>query len=186
MAECSLVLSHQHLRTCVDSLLPLFKITSLKKNQFEALYWFVSGREVYVSLPTGSGKSVIFHLIPLVHTWMFHNNPNSTRFKKDAVIVIICPLLTLMQDQVNILTDCGLKAVYIGGDQSEETLKAIENGLFMYVFLSPESALSNERWRNMLSSKVYKDKLVGIVVDEVHYMTEWGLSSSNDKRNVFR
>ena len=86
MAECSLVLSHQHLRTCVDSLLPLFKITSLKKNQFEALYWFVSGREVYVSLPTGSGKSVIFHLIPLVHTWIFHNNPNSTRLKKDAVI----------------------------------------------------------------------------------------------------
>ena len=91
-----------------------------------------------------------------------------------------------MQDQVNILTDCGLKALYIGGDQSEETLKAIENGLFMYVFLSPESALSNERWRNMLSSKVYKAKLVGIVVDEVHCMTEWGLSSSNDKRNVFR
>ena len=39
-----------------------------------------------------------------------------------------------MQDQVNILTDCGLKAVYIGGDQSEETLKAIENGLFTYFF----------------------------------------------------
>ena len=54
-------------------------------------------RDVYVSLPTGSGKSVIFHLIfhliPLVHTWMFHNNPNPTRFKGDFIILIICPLL---------------------------------------------------------------------------------------------
>ena len=91
-----------------------------------------------------------------------------------------------MQDQVKLLTDCGLKAVYIGGEQSEETFQAIENGLFTYVFLSPESALSNERWRNMLSSKVYKDKLVGFVVDEVHCITEWGISSTNDKKHVFR
>ena len=36
----------------------------------------------------------------------------------------------------------------------------------------------------MLSSKVYKDKLVGFI--EVHCMTEWGISSANDKKHVFR
>ena len=91
-----------------------------------------------------------------------------------------------MQDQVKILTSYGLKASYIGVDQNVETLKEIEQGLYTYIFLSPESALSNERWRNMLSSKVYQDRLVGLVVDEVHCMTDWGISSSNDKRNVFR
>ncbi|CAB3998626.1 mediator of RNA polymerase II transcription subunit 34-like [Paramuricea clavata] len=186
MAECNEI-TREQLHKCVDSLLPSFGIKYLKEKQFEALYSFISGREVYVSLPTGSGKSVIFHLIPLVHEWMFEQNRGiSKRFKQDAIIVIICPLLALMQDQVKILTNCGLKAAYIGGDQSESTLKDIELGLYTYIFLSPESALSNERWRNMLSSKIYQDKLVGIVIDEVHCMTEWGISSSSDKRNVFR
>ena len=185
MAEKTVAVSRERIRTCLDSLLPLFKIKSLTENQFESIYSFICGREVYISLPTGSRKSVIFHLIPLVHTWMFHNS-NSTQFKEDSIILIICPLLILMQDQVKLLTDCELKAVYIGREQSEETFQAIENGLFTYVFLSPESALSNERWRNMLSSKVYKDKLVGFIVDEVHCMTEWGISSANDKKHVFR
>jgi ATP-dependent DNA helicase RecQ len=81
-----------------------------------------------------------------------------------------------MQDQVKILTSYGLKASYIGVDQNVETLKEIEQGLYTYIFLSPESALSNERWRNRLSSKVYQDRLVGLVVDEVHCMTDWGIS----------
>ena len=37
----------------------------------------------------------------------------------------------------------------------------------------------------MLSSKVYKDKLVGFIVDEVHCMTEWGISFANNKKHVF-
>ena len=103
MAEKTVAVSRERIRTCLDSLLPLFKIKSLTENQFESIYSFICGREVYISLPTGSGKSVIFHLIPLVHTWMFHNS-NSTQFKEDSIILIICPLLTLMQDQVKLLT----------------------------------------------------------------------------------
>ena len=183
MAEKTVAVSRERIRTCLDSLLPLFKIKSLTENQFESICSFICGREVYISLPTGSRKSVIFHLIPLVHTWMFHNS-NSMQFKEDSIILIICPLLSLMQDQVK-FSDCGLKAVYIGGEQSEETFQPIENGLFTYVFISPESALSNERWRNMLSSKVHEDKLVGFIVDEVHCMTEWGISSANNKKHVF-
>ena len=159
MAEKTVAVSRERIRTCLDSLLPLFKIKSLTENQFESIYSFICGREVYISLPTGSGKSVMFH------------NSNSTQFKEDSIILIICPLLTLMQDQVKLLTDCGLKAVYIGGEQSEETFQAIENGLFTYVFLSPESALSNERWRNMLSSKVYKDKLLLLLLLKLYFNT---------------
>ena len=77
----------EQLHACVEALLPLFNIPYIKENQFEALYWFISGREVYVSLPTGVGKSLIFHLIPLVHSWMLYNHERSTsiRFKKDAI-----------------------------------------------------------------------------------------------------
>ena len=185
MAENIAVVSRQRLHFCLNSLLPLFKITSFTDNQFESVYSFICGRDVYESLPTGSGKSMIFYLIPLVHTWMFHNQ-NPTQFKGDSIIPIICPLLTLMQDQVKFLTDYGLKAAYVGREQSDDTLQAIENGLFTYVFLSPESALANERWRNMLSSEVYKNKLAGVIVDKVHCTTEWGISSAKDKKHAFQ
>ena len=60
MAEKTVAVSRERIRTCLDSLLPLFKIKSLTENQFESIYSFICGREVYISLPTGSGKSVIF------------------------------------------------------------------------------------------------------------------------------
>ena len=132
--------SRECIPTCLDSVLPLFKINLLTESQFESIYSFICGREVYISLPTGSGKSMIFHLIPLVHTCMFHNS-NSTQFKEDSIILIICPLLTLMQDQVKLLTYCGLKVVYIGGEQSKETFQAIENGLYLHTFFFLQNLL---------------------------------------------
>ena len=38
----------------------------LKEKQFEAIYEFCSGSDVFVSLPTGFGKSIIYAILPLV------------------------------------------------------------------------------------------------------------------------
>ena len=53
-------------------------------------------------------------------------------------------------------------------------------------FMSPESSLDNERWRSMLTSTAYLSSLVGVAVDEVHCVTQWGLSNSNRERTAFR
>ena len=39
---------------------------SLKEKQFEAIYKFCCGNDVFVSLPTGFGKSIIYAILPLV------------------------------------------------------------------------------------------------------------------------
>jgi ATP-dependent DNA helicase RecQ len=88
-----------------------------------------------------------------------------------------------MKDQVNRLNNIGFKAAYVGCEEAE---KGIDNGDFMYVFISPESILSNERWRCMLEKKSYQERLVGIVVDEAHCIVEWGTSSNNKKKTIFR
>ena len=62
--------SLESFRLCVQSICPKFNVSSLKESQFQALYSFICGEEVFVNLPTGSGKSLIFQLAPLVHTWM--------------------------------------------------------------------------------------------------------------------
>ena len=41
-----------------------------------------------------------------------------------------------------------------------------------FVYLSPESELTTERWRNTLESEIYLESLIGVVVDEVHCVTE--------------
>lgn len=52
-------------------------------------------------------------------------------------------------------------------------------------YISPESTLATERWQNMLDSYIYQERLIGVVVDEVHCVTEWGTSRNNKKRSAF-
>lgn len=162
-----------------------FNISMLHDRQLEALYSFVNGEDVFVNLPTGYGKSVIFQMAPLVHVWM-NENVSPNWWKKDAIILIVSPLLALMQDQVKKLTSLGLKAAYVGAEQQPEVLQDVEEGKFMFVFVSPESTLATERWRNALESDTYQTNLIGVAVDEVHCVTEWGTTGSNKNRTAFR
>ena len=98
---------------------------------------------------------------------------------------MICPLVALMKDQVKQLQDKGISASYVASDQDEETHRKIE-GCYNLVFMSPESSLDNKRWQSMLSSTVYSSSLVSVAVNEVHCVTQWGLSNSNQERTAFR
>ena len=158
----------------------MFNVSSLKESQFQALYSFICGEEVFVNLPTGSGKSLIFQMAPLVHMRM-HENVSAIHWKKNPVIIIISPLLALMQDQVKKLSSLGFKAAFVCPEQDPKILQDIKQGTFTFVYLSPESALTTERWRNTHESEIYQESLIGVTVDEVHWVTEWGTSSNNNR-----
>lgn len=174
-------------KRCLTEICPRFNVQSLKTSQLNALYNFMEGRDVFVNMPTGSGKSLVFQMAPLVEMW-FSCNVSSSLWKNDAIIIVIAPLVALMQDQINRLNSLGLKAVYVSSEQDEEVMKAIENGEFTYVFMSPESSVSINRWRSMFEKKPYQERLIGVAVDEVHCVTQWGLSNSsnNQKKTAFR
>ena len=53
---------------CVRTISTVFVISDLTDHQRQALYCLISGGGVFVNLPTGYGKSLIFHMAPLVHT----------------------------------------------------------------------------------------------------------------------
>ena len=106
-------------------------------------------------------------------------------WKTRAILIVICPLVAFMQDQVSRLQSLGINVAYITSDQTESVLK-IENGEYNLVFMSPESTLDNERWRSMIVSPLYSKSLMGIAVDEVHCVTQWGQSNSNRERMAFR
>lgn len=69
--------------------------SQLKPQQLEAMMAFISGKDVFVVLPTGFGKSLIYASLPLAFDVL--------RASNDSVVVVITPLTAIMKDQVILL-----------------------------------------------------------------------------------
>ena len=70
----------------------------LKPKQLEVVSEFMSGKDVFVCLPTGNGKSLCFALLPLVFdNTRDHCKPQQT----SSFIVVISSLIALMKDHVD-------------------------------------------------------------------------------------
>ena len=97
---------------------------------------------------------------------------SAIQWKSNPVNIIITSLLALMHYQVKKLSFLGFKAAFVGPEQDPNILQDIERGNFLSVYLSPESELTTERWRNTLESEIYQESLIGVAVDEVHCVIE--------------
>ena len=124
-----------------------------------------------MSLPTGSGKSLCYGILPLVYDGL-KNNLGITDGKR-SIVIVISPLLSLMQDQVQKFCQMGLQAAYVGHDTKSETRDRIIAGFYQLVFISPEDCLREGVYRNMISSEVYQQQLCCIAVDEAHCVEKW-------------
>ena len=109
----------------------------LRPKQQQVVRHFLLGCDVFVSLPTGSGKSLCYCVLPKVFDYLRSSSAGS-------IVVVISPLIALMQDQVRAMTERGVKAVYAGGvdDKLEADVCA---GDYQLVYFSPESILTENR-----------------------------------------
>ena len=87
--------------------------------------------------------------------------------------MIVSPLISLMKDQVRAMTQRGMRAVYVGDCSEEQRDMKVCRGNYQLVYMSPEALLTDERWRDMLISPVYRQHLVALVVDEAHCVKKW-------------
>jgi len=121
-------------------------------------------RDVFVTSPTGSGKSAMFQ-IPAIYLAEKYN----------LLTVIISPLIGLMNDQVNGLDLRGYKySRTVNSNISpiikEKIYEEIANGECHILYLSPESMLSKGDFLEAIG-----DRNIGLfVVDEAHIVTTWG------------
>ena len=65
MSLHNMSLTGDGLSEVLQSILPVFDINSLRSEQEMALYAFLTVKDVFVNLPTGSEKSIIYQLTPL-------------------------------------------------------------------------------------------------------------------------
>ena len=150
--------------------IPRFGLIELKNEQKKALFYLLSGKDVFVNHPTGFGKSLIYQLSPLVAEELSRRHYGNNR---SGIVLVISPLVSLIKDQVKGLQQRGIKASFIGAGQEEANFKEIVNGEMNIVYSSPEAMLANDRWREMICSQVYQKNVVAVAVDEAHCITHW-------------
>ena len=79
--------------------------SELRDYQRKTIEAYLSGRDVFVSTPTGAGKSLTFELAPYTFDRLFGEDC-------DAILLVIVPLISLMKDQVSDLNSRGIRASY--------------------------------------------------------------------------
>lgn len=122
-------------------------------------------RDVFVTAPTGAGKSVMFQ-IPAIYL---------SEKEKDLFTIVISPLIGLMKDQVNNLELINYKyARTINSDitpiQKQEIINDIADRKCNILYISPETLLSRSDIEQLIGDR----KLSLVVIDEAHIVTTWG------------
>ena len=140
--------------------------SSLKPEQELAILSFMEGNDVFVSLPTGFGKSLCYSALP----YAFDQLRATAR---QSIVIVVSPLIALMKDQVAIYSAKGLKVGCITGESTPEVKNQVVKGNFQMVYFSPESLLSGHRWRELLQDEPYRSNVVAFIVDEAHCVKKW-------------
>ena len=80
-------------------------LPNLKSQQTNALRQFVLGHDLFVNLPTGFGKSVIFQAAPIILDFLSEKRSESVK----AVVIVVLPLKALVVDQLDRVRKIWLK-----------------------------------------------------------------------------
>lgn len=127
-------------------------------------------RDVFVTAPTGSGKSLIFQIPALLLAQ-----------KYDLMTLVISPLIGLMNDQVenlylrNIESAATINSGVAPALRDEIQLK-IENKEISILYISPETLLS----RSDISALIGSRRVGLFIIDEAHIVTTWGKAFRSD------
>ena len=122
------------------------------------------GRDIFVTAPTGSGKSVIFQ-VPAIYLAEKYN----------LLTLVISPLIGLMNDQVQNLEirDYSFAATInsdIAPPIKEQIIDRVSGGQCHILYISPETLLS----RSDIEQLVGERTIGMVVIDEAHIVTTWG------------
>ena len=137
----------QNIEDIISDVARQFGLNKLKQKQKDAIMVFVQGQDVFVSLPTGYGKSIIYTALPFIfdsincifsYVYLAYTNCSG------RLVVCISPLISIMMDQRAKLTAHGLKAEYVGTAQEDpEAVQQVLTDDIQLLFISPESILNN-------------------------------------------
>lgn len=94
--------------------------------------------------------------------------------QEGSIVVCVSPLTSLMMDQKAKFSPKGIVTEFVGEEQTDDSaIKKVLRGAVQLLYISPESLVCNPMFRNMILSPVYKEKMIALVIDEVHCVKSW-------------
>ncbi|PCH38733.1 ATP-dependent DNA helicase [Wolfiporia cocos MD-104 SS10] len=161
-----------------EKLRTIFNLVDFRSNQLEAITATLAGRDVLVLMPTGGGKSLCYQLPAVCES-------GTTR----GVTIVIGPLLSLMQNQVESLEEKGVDVVQFNGDQDLEESGRVGRRLLAakkpnILFVTPEKLQRSGRFNDILERLYEEGYLARFVVDESHCVVKWGRDFRDSYKNL--
>ncbi len=148
-----------------------FGFSSFKGNQLEVIQNVLAGRDTFVLMPTGGGKSLCYQLPALI---------------MDGVAIIISPLIALMKNQVDAMrtfsTEEGV-AHFLNSSLNKAAIAKVRAdvlaGKTKLLYFAPESLTKEDN-----VAFLRKIKVSFYAIDEAHCISEWGHDFRPEYRRI--
>ena len=158
----------------------IFKNKNFRPKQLEIIFTALKGKDVFVNMPTGGGKSLCFQLPAVIDK---------------GVTIVVSPLLSLIQDQViNMLTRYGIPCAHITSHTQETLRKQVYRELFLarkgiepsvkLLYVTPECLCNSDTMGDALVTLYEEGMLARLIIDEAHCVSQWGHDFREDYRNL--
>lgn len=167
----SALMQHPWSKDVASALKKRFHLHGFRHNQLEAINATLSGKDAFVLMPTGGGKSLCYQLPSIVQS-------GHTR----GVTIVISPLLSLMQDQVDHLKKLRIQAFVINGQTTTQERGHLLEKLWSHqphnfiqlLYVTPEMVSQSQAIIQAFEGLHRRGLLARIVIDEAHCVSQWG------------